>query len=166
MRETNNNTYNNKSGVIVVAILVMFATHVAAKSVNIQDEYLDPCIGAEAAFLSKAVYQLDGVFGAGDDDDFYDPSIGDILKSNSTSGKYSNLSWMDVGSTEVLVSRKTTDENENGDTTSDFGFGIPPESAIVTFRGSEEIDDWIVNVDQFMVSGDETSCIGNRCGCG
>ena len=135
----------------------------AAKRVDIRDDYLDPCVAAEAGFLSKIVYQLDGVFDIVNADDVMEQEVDaesadstaspeDYFRSNLTTGAdgykshyhYSDLSWMDVGSTEVLVARKTGGTIDGG--------GIPPDSAVVTFRGSEEIDDWIVNVDQFKVS--------------
>lgn len=122
---------------VAVAIAATASTTKAAATADIRDEYVDPCIASEAAFLSKIVYKLDGAF--------EDPSI---LESNIPPSKYLNSSWMDVGSTEYLVSRKaaTAVVDDKGNT-----IGIPPGSGIVTFRGSEEIEDWIVNVDQYKV---------------
>lgn len=162
---------------LIAVVVIPTRTASAANLVDdIRDDYLDPCIAAEAGFLSKLVYQLDGVFDIvnadggvevevgeeGADDDFSigggaSASVEDYFNSNLTTSAdgykshyhYSDLSWMDVGSTEVLVARKT------GGTID--GSGIPPDSAVVTFRGSEEIDDWIVNVDQFRVSSEENN---------
>ena len=94
---------------------------------DIRDVFLDPCRALETVRLSQLVYFLDD-----------DPELTQV-----PSAFFQENTWIDQNSTEVLISKKV-------DTGGDFSY-IPSGSGVVTFRGSEETADWIVNFDQVKV---------------
>jgi len=95
--------------------------------VDIRDYFVSPILAQELGQLSRLVYQL--------------VTNNAATFENNIPSYYKQIGWIDSGSTEVLVVEKCDDS---------VGF-VPKGTLIVTFRGTEEPEDWIVDADQVKV---------------
>jgi hypothetical protein len=97
---------------------------------NIQDDFLDASRAYEMGFLSKMVYSL-------------------VTTNQTTFGEnipeeiYETMGWIDKGGTEAWIGRKLSSPGS-------YSY-VPSGGIIVAFRGTEEIADWINNIDQGQV---------------
>lgn len=111
-------------------ILCSFTVKLISVSSNavkdIRDEFLDPIATLELAKLSQAVYDTN--------ETYFEP----------IPSQYEIIGWIDEGSTEVLIAQGTQQ-------TSPISSMVPGGNAFVIFRGTEEIVDWIVNLQSEMV---------------
>lgn len=88
---------------------------------DIRNEFPSPERVKEMATLSALVYSINST-----------EAVSSIIPDD----QYKVLKWIDEGSTEVLITQKRDENNKE---------------LTVTFRGSEEIQDWIVNANFLKV---------------
>jgi len=110
--------YGYYNYVLFSVIILSLASAVRAGVKDIRNEMVDAEFTHQMATLSRLVYYRD----------FNATNIQEVIPEN-----YNFIGWIDEGSTEVLV--VTTSE------------GTDDDKVIVIFRGTEEIEDWIANVD-------------------
>ena len=98
---------------------LMLGAVVSASIADIRNEFPTQERVLELAYLSRHVYSINSTETV--------PLSGDTITLNETN--YTVITWIDRGSTEVLMTSTTSNHD-----------------VIVTFRGTEEISDWITNL--------------------